>query len=549
MSGSRTRGRLRLLVLLLAIVVAVLAGVSLVSQAPKPSPPRVVQSLFQDDKLLLYQPDTPAGTAEVQRTLLTLRSLGVDRLRLTIEWAYIAPTPVPRGFDPTDPGSYAPSAWAPYDRIDRLAAADGLGVDFDVTGPGPLWAMQPGAPNLTTAPLYEPSAAAFGQFVTAVGRRYDGHYRPSSGRLAGATAPLPRVSFWSIWNEPNQPGWLAPQWSPNGTAKSPALYRRLVDAAYAALGRTGHGRDTILIGELAPEGCVAGSPCIYSAAERPIPPIPFLQALYCVGPDYEPLRGAAATAAGCSATSSGFVRDNPGLFDATGFAHHPYSFLTAPNVSLPEASFVPLADLGRLETGLDRVFAAYGSSRRIPLYLDEYGYETSPPRTKPPLTTLSEQSLYLNEAEYMAWQDPRVRALSQFQLQDSAPDYAYPPGTIRYWSTFQTGLEFLGGAPKPSLDSYRLPIYLPDTQATPGQKLLVWGMLRLAPNRTRQTARLQWRAAKGAYRTIATVTTTDPSGFLTVHVAPPGSGAIRLSWTSTGGHTYFSRTVNVTVAG
>ena len=61
----------------------------------------------------------------------------------------------------------------------------------------------------------------------------------------------------------------------------------------------------------------------------------------------------------------------------------------------------------------------------------------------------------------MAWQDPRVRAMAQFLLVDSAPDPSFPQGSIGYWSTFQTGLEYLDGAHKPSFDAYRLPIFVP----------------------------------------------------------------------------------------
>jgi hypothetical protein len=45
-----------------------------------------LESMFQDDRELIYSP----GPA-VARTLDTLHSLGVDRLRLTILWAAIAP--------------------------------------------------------------------------------------------------------------------------------------------------------------------------------------------------------------------------------------------------------------------------------------------------------------------------------------------------------------------------------------------------------------------------------------------------------------------------
>ncbi|MGI8715350.1 MAG: hypothetical protein ACR2NR_19645 [Solirubrobacteraceae bacterium] len=88
--------------------------------------------------------------------------------------------------------------------------------------------------------------------MLAVARRYSGRYVPPDAR-----APLPRFGYWAIWNEPNQPGWLAPQTVT--AAGRPAIVaarldRDYIDAGVAALARSGHGRDTILSGALAPEG-------------------------------------------------------------------------------------------------------------------------------------------------------------------------------------------------------------------------------------------------------------------------------------------------------
>ena len=63
------------------------------------------------------------------------------------------------------------------------------------TGPAPIWATGPGTAtrgNRCSARRGSPRRSQFGQFVRAVGTRYSGHYQG-----------LPRVSFWSIWNEPN----------------------------------------------------------------------------------------------------------------------------------------------------------------------------------------------------------------------------------------------------------------------------------------------------------------------------------------------------------
>jgi hypothetical protein len=70
-------------------------------------------------------------------------------------------------------------------------------------------------------------------------------------------------------------------------------------------------------------------------------------------------------------------------------------------------------------------------------------------------------------------------------------------------------------------------------------------MLRAAPNSSHQQALIQWRPRRGAYRTLANVSTTDPSGFLTAQVTLPGSGAVRIAWTAPGGQVLHSRAVGV----
>jgi hypothetical protein len=319
---------------------------------------------------------------------------------------------------------------------------------------------------------------------------------------------------------------------------SPSFYRIYVEAAFAALERTGHSpaTDTILIGELAPEGTEGTAP------EDPIPPLPFLRALYCVDASYRPLTGAAATALGCPAAgaTSAFVSSDPGLFDATGFAHHPYAFFLAPSAQMSDANFVALSDLSRLEHALDSIFAAYGVGRQLPLYLTEYGYETNPPNPYRGVSPAT-QALYINEAEYMAWRDPRVRAMSQFLLYDAPPDTGYRRGSERYWSTFQTGLLYADGVSKPSLDAYRLPLFVPDAVLGSGGSVFAWGRVRPAAQGAPRRAALQWAPAGGSYRTVATAAVAQDSGVVTDAVRVPGPGTIRLAWTSPAGQTYYSR--------
>ena len=46
----------------------------------------------------------------------------------------------PAGFDGGDPADYPAANWAPYDEVVKLAAADGMGVDFTLSGGAPRWA-------------------------------------------------------------------------------------------------------------------------------------------------------------------------------------------------------------------------------------------------------------------------------------------------------------------------------------------------------------------------------------------------------------------------
>jgi hypothetical protein len=495
------------------------------------------ESTFQDDQYLL-----DSSAPRVNHTLALLSELGVARVRVNVDWSTVAPDPLsrtpPAGCDPALPADYPAANWTRYDRLVKYAAAYGIGVDFNVTAPGPLWAMQPHAPTSQAANHWSPSAADFLDFVVALGTRYSGTYTPS-----GAKEPLPRVSYWSIWNEPDQPGWLAPQWRKyrgKEVLNSPRLYRAYAEDAYLALAVTGHLSDTILIGELAPEGFT--TPGAYTATT----PMPFLRALYCVNGRYQRLSGNAAEALGCPATGTAkeFVAEYPVLFDATGFAHHPYYFHHPPSYTAPNQNFVPLSDLGRLEHGLDRAFAAYGVHRQLPIYITEYGYETNPPNPRQNVTP-AQQAEYLNEADYIAWRDPRVRSVAQFLLYDSRPNTAYPRSNLKYWDTFQTGLLFANGTQKPAFSAYRLPIWIPSPRSAPRTRTFIWGQVRPGPHDVPQHVAIQWRPSRGRFKTLATIAFEQPEGYFTTRQRLPGAGSVRTAWRTPSGHVYYSRVVTV----
>jgi hypothetical protein len=132
--------------------------------------------------------------------------------------------------------------------------------------------------------------------------------------------------------------------------------------------------------------------------------------------------------------------------------------------------------------------------------------------------------------------------LSQFLLYDSEPDRHFRPGTIGYWSTFQTGLLFANGIPKPAFGAYRLPIFVPQPAFTSGGSVLVWGMVRPADRGGARDVSVDWRAGGGGgYRTLATVAITGPNGVVSAAAKPPGSGVLRLTWLSASGRAFHSR--------
>ena len=185
-----------------------------------------------------------SGPARADATLAELDELGVDRVRVSLHWANVAPERRADLKDPTDPGAYDASEFDAIDHLVRQVQRHGISVLLTVTGPAPAWAGASAAPT----------ASAYSQFVEMVGKRWSGSYRDSNqGR-----GVLPRVSAWTLWNEPNWHNQLMPQWvglkGGGRRAYVPRLYRSLYRAAVAGLERSGHGGDTILLGDTAPLG-------------------------------------------------------------------------------------------------------------------------------------------------------------------------------------------------------------------------------------------------------------------------------------------------------
>jgi hypothetical protein len=533
---------MRRLLLALTTCAAAVAALAPAAQASKS-----MESMFQDDNLLVF--NSPQGTAH---TMDVLKALGVDRIRVSVFWRVVAPdagNPKKPNFDASDPAAYPPGAWDRYDRIVEMAAQRGLQVNFNPTSPAPNWATgtSPDRPDIDQT--YDPNATEFNLFMRALGKRYSGTYVP---QVAGPPAPartsllrqgpqasvpgaLPRVSYWSIWNEPNQPGWLTPQYGkdPRGAGwveTSPRIYRDLVDGAYDGLVATGHGNDTILVGETAPKGVSK------QGETRAISPEKFLRQVYCLDDNNQFLQGTSAELRGCpvSDQAAKFTAAHPGLFRMTGFSHHPYELIFAPDVKPKRAGDITIANLSTLEKLLRRVFQRYGQplpggGTSVPLYLTEFGYQTNPP--DPTAVSPTKQAAYINQAEYIAWRDPNVRTLSQFLLVDDKPRKGVK-GNDK-WITFQSGLiNYKDLSHKPAYSAYEMPIFVADRRVRRGRSFRVWGGVRIAPPGMQPRISIQVRGPKkgSRYKRIRSATGEPSHGYINARIKPKRSGRVRLAW-------------------
>ena len=526
-------------VLLLALAALALPGTALASDTQ--------ESTFQDDNLLVFSPP-----AEVANTMDRLRELGVDRLRISVFWGTVAPDAKeqtkPDGFDGADPGAYPPDAWDRYDTIVRLAAERGLLVNFNLTSPAPYWATDslPDRPDLDKN--FNPDPVEFSRFAEAVGRRYSGGYVPAKGGRG-----LPRVSYWTAWNEPNQPGWLTPQSVADAAASgrfiptAPQLYRLLVDGMGAGLRASGHATDVFLVGETAPKGQKDAE-----GPTRAIKPGIFIRELFCLDENLQFYRGRDAEVRDCptSDQAASFVAAHPSLFKASGYAHHPYE-LTFNPTKKPSTDDFTTGNLNELSDLLRRVYARYGvgvpgGKRDVPLYLTEYGYQTDPP--DPVGVSPATQAAYLNEAEFLTYRNRRVRTLSQFLYKDDLPDDTQSDPIAAFGATFQSGLATSDGVPKQgAVLAYRMPIFLPSRKVRRGSRMRVWGLVRPATNNKRTRVEIQLRTRKGSYKRAKTVTASRGRAYVDTKLTPRSSGAVRLVWKDGTGQKLTSRSISFRV--
>ena len=491
----------------LAALTTSVAGATLAAHPPAAHASPYLISMMMDDDRLLYRGDRTRDLALAQ-----MKAIGVRYVRVTLLWSTVA-----NNSRSHDPAHYPARNWDRYDKLVQHARGLGLGVYFDVTGPGPPW-THGRAPSAHTRTTWMPKAPEFYTFVRYVGRRYSGRFR---NRLRQR---LPRVAMWALWNEPNQGGWLSPQWL-HGKPYSPILYRELYLSGRKALDDSGHRNDFIMAGETAPLGVAR-----HTTTSGMYPKI-FVRELFCMDP---------GNRQGCNAF------DKFGPLRASAWAHHFYT-KKLPPTRRDGPDSITIANISDLGTLLDSAAATTGHvAKGLPLMSTEFGYETNPPD---PLNgiPLARQSQYINEGDYLAFINPRVGSQTQFLLFDAPPLRQFRRGSRKYWFTYQTGLLFANGRPKPAYAAYQLPFIANPAGTDPatGQRQVsVWGQLRFRPRPgpvgvfdLNDFVLIEWRPPSSkSWRRVGVPLPAsnfygdNPGGFFQGKVDVPGPGFVRAHW-------------------
>jgi hypothetical protein len=253
------------------------------------------------------------------------------------------------------------------------------------------------------------------------------------------------VRYWAVWNEPNHPQFLMPQFR-RGHAVSPRIYRRLFLAGASGLrASAANATDLILAGETAPRG-----------TPRVVAPLAFLRGTLCLTARYRKRSEA------CD------------RLPADGWAHHAYTTAAGPFFHPPGRNDATIGVLGRLNTALARAGRAHAIRSGLGIYLTEFGVESKPDPLRG--VSFTAQAEYRSISERMAYRNGRVRAFSQYLMRDDAERTGFDR-----FGGFQSGLRTAAGSAKRAYDGFRLPLVAERGRT----RTTLWGLVRPAHGATR----------------------------------------------------------------
>ena len=356
-------------------------------------------------------------------------------IRIYVPWRGIAPANRPAGFNAEDPGS--PSYdFSDLDGAVSEARARGL-QPILMTLYAPDWAEGPNRPSSAPQGTWKPNPTDVADFGTALARRYSGGYQG-----------LPQVKDYMLWNEENLPQFLTPQ-RQGGKLVSDDVYKDMLNAFYAAV----HGisnSNRVITGGTAPYG---GGESFDDVTTRPLE---FWRDVLCVKGHGKKVKGKRCP-------------DKPS-FDV--LAHHPIDTSGGPTTSAIDPDDVSMPDVHNLVDVLRAAEKAHnvkGGGKRHQVWATEFWWESNPPDKAKGNPSLATQARWYEQSLYLLWRQGVSLALF-YQIMDE-PHYG-PPGR-NPGSSYETGVFFINGKPKPSSRAVSFPFVV---QRTSKSKAQLWGI-------------------------------------------------------------------------
>jgi len=319
-------------------------------------------------------------------------ALDVGFMRWDMQWSVLAPTKPANPRDPADPAYDFTAA----DQFVRAAADHGLQGKVMFT----LWKTPDWATKAKTAKATQmPDLTAWKNFVFACAARYSGTYVPP-----GQATPIPAVTNWETWNEPNAAFAFRPQ-KVGSKVVSPGNYVKLLNALKGEVSKV-TSTHTFVAGALYKQG-----------GPGSVTPINFL-------------RGMKAAHASFDVLSMHPYNNTPRLGLKDGV-----------NQSKTNPSFIGVGNFQTFITLSNQIFG-----KKHPIWITEFGWNTPSPGKNQYVATLKQQAQFAYESILRFKQLPQVERMTWFLIKDEAP---------RVGAWYTTGLRTVTGSEKPSYSSWQ----------------------------------------------------------------------------------------------
>jgi len=404
-----------------------------------------------------------------------IQDSGASISRVAVNWSQVAPggATKPAGFDARNPGDPQYN-WAQLDAFVKAAAAHGLDPLLTVYV-APSWAEGDNdadrARRFGDGGTYHPNAQHFGDFMSALARRYSGSFAPYGDGVA-----LPEVKLFQIWNEPNFGQYLTSK----RKTEIPVYYAKLLNAGYDAV-KGVSGSNLVITAGLGPYG--------FNGHANDVDPQVFMRELTCLsGKGGERLRSVRS----CKVPKP--------KFDV--WAQHPYTFGGKPTTSAISADGAAIGNMGDVVRTLKyavrkRKVLPRGNKR---LWVTEFAWFANPPGLRSSSgkqlgVPLSRHGAYVSESAYRLWR-LGFSAYVWYSLEDLQD---FPSGLFSGSGA--------GATPRPAYNAFRFPFYA-DAE---GSRVLVWGLVSRGG---KSSVRIEKKSGSG-FKRVADVSTDSQGMFYT----------------------------------